>query len=210
MTKNTQYTENTSGKGKYAEVPNEIAGWNWGGFFLTWIWGLGNSTLIALLALVPILNLGVAIYLGAYGNELAWKNQYWHDVNDFKKTQRKWAIAGLAVTLVLVSLMALNIGLKISEKKQSNIMAKQVMEMVMQDTEARAIVGDDATIAANHGHRTVSVGNDIQKETHTIAIKSEKGMFTARANFRNHELEYIELITWGTGSDDQEKYTFKP
>ena len=41
---------NNSGQGKMAALPPELTGWNWGAFFLTWIWGIGNSTFIALLA----------------------------------------------------------------------------------------------------------------------------------------------------------------
>ena len=34
-------------------IPAEIKRWNWGAFLLNWIWGIGNQTYIALLALVP-------------------------------------------------------------------------------------------------------------------------------------------------------------
>ena len=35
-------------------IPPEIDRWNWGAFLLSWIWGVGNNTFIALLSLVPI------------------------------------------------------------------------------------------------------------------------------------------------------------
>ena len=44
-----------------AEIPAELDRWNWGAFFLNWIWGIGNSTFIALLALIPGVNLIVMI-----------------------------------------------------------------------------------------------------------------------------------------------------
>jgi hypothetical protein len=34
-------------------IPAEINRWNWGAFLLNWIWGIGNQTYIALLALIP-------------------------------------------------------------------------------------------------------------------------------------------------------------
>src|SRR6202040_3092399 len=34
-------------------IPAEIKRWNWGAFLLNWIWGIGNQTYIALLALIP-------------------------------------------------------------------------------------------------------------------------------------------------------------
>ena len=38
-------------------IPPELDRWNWGAFLLTWIWGLGNSVFIALLALIPLVNI---------------------------------------------------------------------------------------------------------------------------------------------------------
>lgn len=48
-----------------AEIPAELDRWNWGAFFLNWIWGIGNSTFIALLALIPIVNIVMIFVLGA-------------------------------------------------------------------------------------------------------------------------------------------------
>ena len=41
--------ENTSGHGEYSIVPNEVKKWNWGDFWLTWIWGIGNKSYISFL-----------------------------------------------------------------------------------------------------------------------------------------------------------------
>ena len=41
-------------------VPAAAKKWNWGAFFMTWIWGLGNKTYIALLGLIPVVNLVMA------------------------------------------------------------------------------------------------------------------------------------------------------
>ena len=93
--------KNTSGQGENASVPPEIRRWNWGAFFLSWIWGLGNGTERALLVFVPILGLAMPFVLGAKGSEWAWKNRKWKDVDAFRRTQRRWAWAGL-VAAVLV------------------------------------------------------------------------------------------------------------
>ena len=34
-------------------IPAEIRRWNWGAFLFNWIWGIGDQTYIALLALIP-------------------------------------------------------------------------------------------------------------------------------------------------------------
>lgn len=94
--------ENTSGRGKETVVPPEVRGWNWGAFLLNWIWGLGNSTYIALLMFVPLVNFVMPFVLGAKGNEWAWRNRIWRDVAHFKSTQRKWAWAGLIIIVIVV------------------------------------------------------------------------------------------------------------
>lgn len=95
---------NTSGQGANAAVPAEVQGLNWGGLLLSWIWGIGNNTWLALLTFVPFIGWLVPFWLLFKGNEMAWKNKQWDSVEHFKATQRKWAIAGviiLAIGLVL-------------------------------------------------------------------------------------------------------------
>jgi hypothetical protein len=92
--------QNTSGQGERSIVPDEIKGWNWGAFLLGWIWGVSNNVWISLLELIPGLGLIVWIVLGIFGNEWAWKYKRWDSVESFKKTQRKWAIAGLIVVCI--------------------------------------------------------------------------------------------------------------
>jgi len=97
--------EYISGMGKDSVVPEEIKGWSWGAFLLNWIWGIGNSTFIALLMFVPLVNIVMLFILGAKGNEWAWKNRTWRDVEHFKSTQKKWRNAGLILIFVIFPLM---------------------------------------------------------------------------------------------------------
>ena len=76
-------------------IPAEIKRWNWGAFLLNWIWGIGNQTYIALLALIPGFGFIWMLVLGAKGNAWAWRNGRWDSVEHFKRVQRKWAIWGL-------------------------------------------------------------------------------------------------------------------
>lgn len=91
------FSENFSGMGKDAIVPTEIQKWNWGAFFLSWIWGLGNRTYIALLALVPIANIIMAVVLGVKGSEWAWRNKRWESIEHFRKVQRSWTRWGVGI-----------------------------------------------------------------------------------------------------------------
>jgi len=90
-------TENTSGQGELATVPEEVKGWSWGAFGLTWIWGVCNGVLISLLCLIPVFSLAWTIVLGIKGNEWAWRNKKWESIEDFKSTQRTWGIAGIVI-----------------------------------------------------------------------------------------------------------------
>ncbi|HEX7364133.1 MAG TPA: serine/threonine protein kinase, partial [Dehalococcoidia bacterium] len=78
---------NTSGQGFLTgDVPTEIKEWNWGAFFLTWIWGIGNRVWLAFIALAPLPFVGLAmgILLGIKGNEWAWQCQKWDSVEQFR------------------------------------------------------------------------------------------------------------------------------
>ncbi len=101
--------ENTSGQGAAATVPREIRKWNWGAFFLNWIWGIGNNTLIALLCLIPGVVFVMAFVLGAKGSEWAWRNKRWESPEQFRRIQQYWAAIGAVLfigSILLVTLFA--------------------------------------------------------------------------------------------------------
>jgi hypothetical protein len=85
-------------------VPPEVDRWNWGAFLLNWIWGVGNGTFIALLALVPGIGLIMMVVLGAKGSGWAWRNRRWDSVAHFKRVQRAWATWGLVIWLGAIAL----------------------------------------------------------------------------------------------------------
>lgn len=103
---------NNSGEGVNAIVPAEIAKrFNWGAFLLSWIWGLGNKTYITLLiflasifAFIPFIGglvpLGCAIWFGVKGNEWAWQNKKWDNIEHFNSVQKTWAIVGVILAVV--------------------------------------------------------------------------------------------------------------
>jgi len=82
--------------------------WNWGAFWMSWIWGLRNKTYIALLSLIPVVNIVMAFVLGANGSGWAWKNKKWDSAEQFTRVQGLWSafgwglFAGYAVALVLL------------------------------------------------------------------------------------------------------------
>jgi hypothetical protein len=86
------------------DIPPELDRWNWGAFLLNWIWGIGNQTFIALLALIPFVGFVMLFVLGAKGSAWAWRNGRWDSVEHFKRVQRQWAIWGVAVWLIAIGL----------------------------------------------------------------------------------------------------------
>ena len=111
---NFQAPQNSSTRrnGEYSSIPDSISKkFNWGAFLLTWIWGLGNKTYITLLIfpisfllIIPFVGwfayLGCQIWFGIKGNEWAWKNKSWYDEEDFHSVQKKWATAGLILSVL--------------------------------------------------------------------------------------------------------------
>lgn len=98
--------ENNSGGGSGITPPEGVKGWSWGAFILSWIWAIGNSTWIGLLALLPYIGFIVAIYLGIKGRELAWRNKRWDSLEHFNRVQRSWSKWGL---ILIVGAMLLGI-----------------------------------------------------------------------------------------------------
>jgi len=110
------------------KVPDEIPGWNWGAFLLPGLWSITNQVWIGLLAWADFsvitlpLTFGttwpiMAVILGVKGNEWAWKSRSWSSIQEFKRHQRRWAIAGFLImgviliifSLIFVALLAMGI-----------------------------------------------------------------------------------------------------
>lgn len=127
-----------------AEIPPELDRWNWGAFLLNWIWGIGNSTLIALLALLPGINLIVMIVLGLRGSRWAWRNRAWRDAEHFRRTQRKWAIAGLVIWFVVIGGVVGSIVSIMPMMKRTDAYLMS-MALVQADEDVREALGDDIT-----------------------------------------------------------------
>ncbi|MBW4650465.1 MAG: serine/threonine protein kinase [Kastovskya adunca ATA6-11-RM4] len=98
---------NNSGLGIHssAPVPEEIIGWNWGAFLMPWFWPLSNNVWFGLLSWMPQLGWIMAIFLGARGNEWAWKSRRWRSIEHFKAHQRGWAITGILLGVPISAIL---------------------------------------------------------------------------------------------------------
>lgn len=133
--------ENTSGGGNAAAVPAEVDRWNWGAFLLSWIWGIGNNTFIAFLALVPIVGIVMPFVLGAKGSAWAWRKKRWESIELFRATQRQWARWGLA-TLVLFVILFIGLFVAIFASLKGADAYKLTVQALNSDRDAVQILGE--------------------------------------------------------------------
>lgn len=100
------------------ELPALHKRFNWGAFWLNWIWGIGNNTWITLLLgwivipicmiiplVGPFIGLGICIWMGIKGNEWAWKNKYWESLEHFENVQRNWAIFSNIFVFIILPIL---------------------------------------------------------------------------------------------------------
>jgi hypothetical protein len=116
--------------GNDAAALRQLGRWNWGAFFLTWIWAFAHRlTPLGVVALVPdvlwalrvsgIVSSGLyrlefsagivlSVYLAVKGNQLAWRRRSFHDLQHFREVQRVWRNWGLgyfAVNMAIVFIL---------------------------------------------------------------------------------------------------------
>ena len=177
--------ENTSGQGASATVPAEIDRWNWGAFFLNWIWGIGNNTFIALLMFVPLVNVVMAFVLGAKGSAWAWRNKRWDSVAQFKAVQRKWALwAVIVLAACIVGVVALVFGvsasMKSSEAYQISVArleaSPEITELLGQPVAAGFPMGSLAVSASGGGTARLSYGVSGPKGKGTAYVQATQAM----------------------------------
>jgi hypothetical protein len=156
-------------------LPPGVGGWNWGAFFLNWIWGIGNNTFIALLALVPFVNFVMIFVLGAKGSEWAWRNGQWQSVEHFKRVQRRWAIAGLITWLALGGLFALGMMSMVSAIKGSDIY-RQTVTQVASSEEAVRWLG--APVAGGFPMGSFSISGGSGEAQFAMPVSGPKGKGT--------------------------------
>ncbi len=87
---------------QFAPMPVEANKWNWGAFAFNIWWGIGNRTYLALLCLVPFVNIVMPFVLGAKGNEWAWKADEDKNPAAFLKTQETWSRAGFWYFIIML------------------------------------------------------------------------------------------------------------
>lgn len=102
------------------QIDEELLKFNWGAFFLNFIWASFNGAwkefwptflimlLFSILTNIPlfgivffILNIILAVYVGRHGNEWAWYGKKWDSLEQFISVQKNWGIASPFVLIFL-------------------------------------------------------------------------------------------------------------
>lgn len=93
-----------SSSGVNGPFPAELAGWNWGAFFLNIIWGIAHNVWISLICLIPYVGFIMPFVLGFKGNEWAWQHRKFENVEQFRTVQKAWTKWGIGVFIVSIIL----------------------------------------------------------------------------------------------------------
>ena len=131
FTEQMKFSDGNRFNNKEINIPNEVKGLNWGAFFLAPLWSIFHNTYIGLLWFAaplivalcikgwgiqlfdnissflwiivpaPLGFITISLILLLRGNEFAWKNREFADINDFKETQKKWQEWGGAWAFIL-------------------------------------------------------------------------------------------------------------
>lgn len=87
--------------------PELVRRWSWGGFLLPVLWpfwhGMEALGIVMVICLLPFLwpvGLGIAIYLGLKGNQLAVQGRVYGTDQEFLKVEKAWAMWGIIGVIV--------------------------------------------------------------------------------------------------------------
>jgi len=98
-------SENDSGTGVNAKLPEEIKGLNFGAYLLTPLWGAAHNYPLSFLSLIPGYGWIKSYYLLVKGNEVAWQHRRFKSVEEFKKVQKRWSIFSFIILGVLIAVI---------------------------------------------------------------------------------------------------------
>lgn len=97
-------------KRKFMENYNALQpklGWNWGAFIMPLQFGFGNKAYLALLTLVPLLNVVWMFVTGAQGAQWAYDSGAFRTVEEFNGAMESWNRAGKILAIICAVLIAL-------------------------------------------------------------------------------------------------------
>ena len=85
------------------DFPTGMNRFNWGAFFLGWIWAACMESVKGLILSLTLGFIGNLI-LGFQGNRIAWESREFKDLEDFIRVQEEWTKWGLIVFIITFSI----------------------------------------------------------------------------------------------------------
>lgn len=118
---------------------------NWGAFFLNWIWALVYkkyifAVIIFIFKLIPLLGiivvLPLSIWMGTQGNKWAWNAKKYKNIEEFNQIQKRWACVGICIFLleVLGIFFALTIPSLMDENIKTRIAVRKAVRVIVKNT----------------------------------------------------------------------------
>lgn len=190
---------NSSNHSDFTDVPKEFKKWNWGAFWLTWIWGISNGIYIALLALIPILNFIMPFYLGKKGGELVWNKNSWMGIEEVKLIQKKWAIAGWIFAIIMYTIAGFRIVDTYRIEKINASVTNKVMIELKKNEEVNNLLGDNYTFLFKPIIETISMTTGTFPVAQMIIIQGVNGQIsvytTLDEKYNIKEITVTDVIT---------------
>lgn len=194
--------KNTSGHGDYSDVPEDIKKWNWGAFWLTWVWGIGNKCYVALFGLIPIVNIFVRFYLGKNGNELAWRATRWHSEEALLECQRKWRNWAWIIVSVLLVIHIVGIVQEVRGGMQNIEIEQETIRLIKADKTAMESLRDDFQLlifdnTSRHGFGMNQVSGRM------YILKSDGDIYWVKVYREDNKI--VKIIIERFGDDEKDK-----
>ena len=155
-------------------IPAYLNKWNWGAFFLNWVWGLGNNVYVALLMFIPGINLIMPFVLGRKGNQWAWKNGNWASEADFLRTQKIWSRVGVGFGIGLPVFIVIMLSSAVF-MLQNTEPFKVSLERLGRNAEVVAALGEPIELSGWIISGNVSYENDTGAADLTYEVIGPKG-----------------------------------
>lgn len=82
-------------------VPPEVKRFSWGAFWLVVPWAVAHRVWIGLLAMIPVVNVVMMIWLGFKGREMAWERARNITLEQFQRRQHYWNIGAWIIVVAI-------------------------------------------------------------------------------------------------------------
>lgn len=207
-----------------SESSEVLSKFNWGAFWYSYFWGLGNGAfrktvpilICDILSGIPIINIVVLIInlilriiAGINGNKWAYEGRAWYDAKDFEDTQRRYAtvvavnFAVLVVFFVMglfIGIMGRTAGTAISPVNKTQLSAKSPLEEVADDVIRIQKVHGELKYGGMEIPKYILTDSEFAKRNNGIFLSSMPSNSVKFVSDKNPNLVYYKFLFVQEGS----------